>query len=298
MITGTINFNDIKPHSGAQWRAFEEMCFQLFAKQFADKGEPIRREGSGGDAGMEGYIADPEGCAIIGLQAKFFTEKFGADQWRKIDKSVRTALKDNSAACSLKMFVVATPRALNKTENDKWKRYRGGWQQFAKQIGYRSAPKFAHWGASSLESALKENKNRGQLLYWFDYPDFDRERCVQLTRATIEQLGDRYIPGLHTPTECEDHIHIFLRTERSRNTCLDETREAIRHEGLSGLSTEKDWPADCKRLMADCRQYWQAFQDGFGDGVSFPESFAHLASKGNAYHGQRLRLVVNKTFVR
>ena len=107
---------------------------------------------------------DSEGSPVIGLQAKFFPEKFGADQWRKIDESVRDALNDTTADCSLKRFVVATPRAFNKTENEKWKRYQNGWQQHAKQIGYRSAVKFAHWGFSILEGFLKEDKNRGQLL--------------------------------------------------------------------------------------------------------------------------------------
>ena len=266
------------------------MCFQLFAKEFALKGDPTRREGSGGDAGMEGYIADPEGSAIIGLQAKFFPDKFGADQWRKIDESVRTALNDCSSDGTLKEFIVATPRAFNKTQNGQWKKLRIGWQGFAKQIGYRIVPKFVHWGSSALESLLKEDKNRGQLLYWFTYPNFNRERCVQLSRATITQLGDRYIPGLHTPTECEDQIHIFLRTERSRKTFLDETREAIRHEDLGCLATEKDWPDECKKLIGDCRDGWLAFCDGFGDGVSFPESFALLANKGKVYQDHRHKL--------
>ena len=103
-------------------------------------------------------------------------------------------------------------------------------------------------------------------------------------------MGDRYIPGLHTPTECEDQIHIFLRTERSRKTFLDETREAIRHEDLGCLATEKDWPDECKKLIGDCRDGWLAFCDGFGDGVSFPESFALLANKGKVYQDHRHKL--------
>ena len=75
MTKGTIRFGNIKPHGGDQKRAFEEMCFQLFAKQFTREGKAIRREGSGGDADLEGYIADSAGCAIIGLQSKFFVEK-------------------------------------------------------------------------------------------------------------------------------------------------------------------------------------------------------------------------------
>ena len=202
-----------------------------------------------------------------------------------------TAINDCSTDGSLKEFIVASPRKFNKTENEKWKRFRIGWQQFAKQIGYRLVPKFIHWGSSSLESLLKEEKNRGQLLYWFGYPNFDRERCVQLSRATINQLGNRYIPGLHTPTECEDQIHIFLRTERSRKTFLDQTREAIHREDLERLETEKDWPDDCKKLIADCRESWKAFCDSFGDGVSFPESFALLANMGNVYQEQRHKLL-------
>ncbi len=124
MIKGTIKFNSIKPHGGDQRRAFEEMCFQLFATEYASKGEAIRREGLGGDAGIEGYIADSLGCAIIGIQVKFFPEKFGSNQWRQIDESIRTALKDNSVDRSLKRYVVATPREFNKQERTKWESYR------------------------------------------------------------------------------------------------------------------------------------------------------------------------------
>ena len=86
-------------------------------------------------------------------------------------------------------------------------------------------------------------------------------------------------------------MHIFLRTERSRRIYLDETREAVRHERLGDLATEKEWPADCKRLVADCRKLWRTFCDGFGDGVSFPDSFAHLTSQASVYHAQRIKLI-------
>jgi hypothetical protein len=104
-------------------------------------------------------------------------------------------------------------------------------------------------------------------------------------------LGDRYIPGLHTPTECEGQIHNFLRTERSRKIFLDETREAFRHEDWGTLETEKDWLGDCKKLIADCRESWTVFCGGFGDGVSFPDSFALVANMGNAYQEQRHNLL-------
>ncbi len=148
-------------------------------------------------------------------------------------------------------------------------------------------------GSSFLEGALKENKNRGQLLYWFDYPHFHIERCTQLTRATIDQLGDRYIPGLHTPTECEDQIHIFLRTERFRKSYADETRQAVREERLGGLTSEAQWPIQRKRLLAECRKHWLKFIDEFGDGISFPPSFARLGKAGESYHQRRLNLCDN-----
>jgi len=266
------------------------MCFQLFAKEHADKGQAVRREGSGGDAGLEGYIADPSGCAIIGVQAKFFPEKFNSGQWRQIDESVRTALKDNSVDGSLACYVIATPREFNKPERSKWEQYRTEWTQIAAKTGYLPSPKFIHWGSSFLESVLKEDKNRGQLLYWFDYPHFHIERCGQLTHATIEQLGDRYIPGLHTPTECEDRIHTFLRTERFRKTYVDETRQALQKEQLDGLATEAQWPPQRQELLVDCRKHWRKFIEEFGDGVGFPASFARLGKAGGSYHERRLKL--------
>jgi hypothetical protein len=290
VTSGTITFRNIKPHGGDQRRAFEEMCFQLFAREFAARGEAIRREGSGGDAGMEGYIADSTGCAKIGLQAKFLPDKWAPAQWKQIDESIQTALKDNSGDRSLESYVVAVPRELNKVERAKWDKYRADWSRAARETGYFRAPEFIFWGASSLEIALKEDRNRGQLLYWFDHPHFDSERCAQLTRSTIDQLGDRYVPGLHTRTECEEQIHIFLRTERFRSIYLNDTQQALSEERLDGLATGAQWPPERQRLLGECRKCWHKFIHEFGDGISLPASFVALGKAGETYHERRLEL--------
>lgn len=266
------------------------MCFQLFAKRFAAKGEAIRREGSGGDAAMEGYIADTSGRVIIGLQTKFFADKFGPVQWRQIDNSVDTALNDNREDRSLQSYVIATPRNFNKQQYSKWRKHQQQWSTLAKKLGYAPIPKFVHWDCSFLELLLKESQNRGQLLYWFDYPDFDSDRCAQLSSETIKQLGDRYIPGLHTPTECEDTIHIFLRTERFRQRYIEATRKALGNEHEGELPTEAQWPAELKRLLASCRTLWGKIVEELSNTLAFPPSFDGLGKAVDAYHQQSCEL--------
>ena len=103
-----IEFRSICPRGGDQRGAFEELSFLLFAREFRARGVPIRRNGAGGDAGLEGIIAGADGQALIGVQAKFFVEKLGPTQRRDLDESIRTALADNAGDRTLKEIVVTS----------------------------------------------------------------------------------------------------------------------------------------------------------------------------------------------
>jgi hypothetical protein len=73
--TNEIKLTQIRPHAGSQRAGFEEMTYQLFANDYANQGMAVRREGRGGDAGLEGFIEDDGGHVIIGHQAKFFIDR-------------------------------------------------------------------------------------------------------------------------------------------------------------------------------------------------------------------------------
>lgn len=91
-----INFERIRPYRGSRNNGFEELCCQLAGLEPpSEAAEFVRKEGSGGDAGVECYWRLGDGTEHA-WQAKYFF-KLGKSQWQQIDDSVRTALKKRSA---------------------------------------------------------------------------------------------------------------------------------------------------------------------------------------------------------
>jgi len=215
----------ILPRSGGQREAFEELSFLLFAREFRSQGVPIRRNGAGGDAGLEGGIADTEGRALFGIQAKLFDKNFGSTQWRDLGNSIQKA--DNATDGVLREIVVTLPRALTQTQTKKWHTLCTEWGGEAKRLGFQHDVMFSLWDESKLRNLLLTAQNRGVLLYFFDFADFDIPHCCEKTRIAIRALGDRYQPELHTTTGAEAQIHSFLRSERSRQEYLEVARENL-----------------------------------------------------------------------
>ncbi|MBC7819035.1 MAG: hypothetical protein IAG10_19270, partial [Planctomycetaceae bacterium] len=281
-MAASISLKDIKPHEGARWRAFEEMCFQLFAAEFGNEGGVVRREGSGGDGGLEGYICDVNDNETIGLQAKFFDKNLAQGQWNQVNKAVTTALRCNAGAKSLELYVIAVPRNLTKAQRETWTRWKKSWSSVAKALGYAKSPKFELWDESKLQQLLLKPDNRGQLLYWFDFQNFDRARCCQLTDASILGLGDRYIEqshqGLHTRTYCEEGIHRFLRTERSRREFHRQASSFLRELCHAPWRQKKDWSSATKAKARSANRELDEIVRLLRDGISLPSEIGVLAN--------------------
>jgi len=133
---GTVDLKAILPRGGDQEGAFEELSFLLFAREYRTQGVPMRRQGAGGDGGLEGTIADAEGKALVGLQAKFFDDKFDSTQWRGLDQSIHTALEDNVGDFGLREIVVTLPRTLTQRQAEKWTSRCANWTAESKRMGY------------------------------------------------------------------------------------------------------------------------------------------------------------------
>jgi hypothetical protein len=277
-MQGTVDLRGIHPHGGDRRRAFEQLSWLLFARANVHRGLPQRREGAGGDAGLEGALVDGEGHAIVGVQAKFYTDKLESTQWRNLDSSIRTALGENAVDGLLEEIVVTLPRELTPAQLKKWEAYREAWQTEAARLQYRKAVRFTLWGEAALLDLLLRSENRGLLLHYFEVPDFDRERCCHKTRATIRALGDRYQPDLHTPTEAEDQLHTFLRSERCREQFLEEGRNCVHERWRLRNTGRGGWPAQVQELHAAAEVAWERVFPLFGDGLHLPVSFTAVAT--------------------
>jgi hypothetical protein len=273
-----IQFDRIKPRLGSQRKAFEEFSFQLFAREFFSRGRAIRREGAGGDGGLEGFIPGESGRAAIGLQAKYFLGDFKDSWWRQMAESVKTALKANAHHHSLQRHVFCTPLTFTEAQQNKWDDYVRDWQVYALKLGYEVAPDFAHWDRSRLEALLTYSKNRGLLLYYFGYPNFDTTRCSTKTASTIAGLHDRYIPDLHTPVDCEFALHRFLHSDVFWNAFAERTRREAARVLTAPWAIDENWTVPVIEAAKRVEEGRRTIVAELGDGIKLPASFSMVAA--------------------
>ena len=140
---------------------------------------------------------------------------------------------------------------------------------------------FTLWPESRLRDLLLQTTNRGLLLYYFETPDFDAAHCQRKTRTGLKNLGDRYQPDLHTPTDAEDILHTFLRGERARQQYVEEARTQLT-DPSNPPPLDKMWGAKTRALHRAATKAWQEVVPLLGDGISLPASFADLKGKIDA----------------
>ncbi len=276
-MSRSIELKTIRAHTGSHRNAFEELTFLLFAREKKEAGTIRRRDGAGGDGGFEGTVTDQGGKVVAGIQAKFFDQTLGPTQWRDLSESVKTILDDPANKEGLSEVIIALPRNLSQQQEQKWRALLVAWNQWANQKAYLAEIRWTLWDESTIRGMLLKPRHRGLLLHFFEYPDFDSERCNKVSSAAIRQLGDRYLPKLHTATEAEDQVHTFLRSERSRLQYMEEGREAL-PKCLSCRQVEDSWPTHIKSLHGVVIQALRLIRQHLGDGTTLPSSLIALAS--------------------
>ncbi len=201
-----INFSNIKIHDGSKNNGFEELVCQLAHLERPENAKRfVRKEGAGGDAGVECYwILDDN--SEIAWQAKYFMGEMSPSRWSQITKSFKTAVKKHP---NIKSYIICLPidkadsRKVGrggkqvKTVEDEWNAQLVKWQAFATKHG-RSID-INYWGKHELTLSLSRNdaEYSGRALYWFNQPILNSETFNQLTIKTEECLGDRYTADLH-----------------------------------------------------------------------------------------------------
>lgn len=205
-MTVDIDFTKIRDYDGSRNNGFEELVCQL-----AHLEPPIgadffvRKEGAGGDAGVECYWKlknDTE----HGWQAKYFLGQMNPSRWSQIDESAKTALKKHPL---LTKYYVCLP--LDRTDSrkmgkggeqvlsilDQWNEHVRSWERLANDKGM--SVEFVFWGKHELVQRLMSDdpKYSGRILYWFNGPKLSIQhltRCLEKARAV---LGDRFTPEFH-----------------------------------------------------------------------------------------------------
>ncbi len=208
-----VNFSNIRKHKTSQEEGFEELCCQLLSLcPPASKTKWIRKDGSGGDAGVEGLWQLSNKNEIC-LQAKFFF-RLETSQWRQIDESVSAMLQKHPKCTK---YIICLPIDLSdgrkkgkKSQREKWDEQLKKWQQ----IEPTRKIEFMLWGAHELTELLTRNDPlfAGRRHYWFNETVLSSEWLSQRLDEAVANLGDRYTPEMHVELPIARRLNALVRT--------------------------------------------------------------------------------------
>lgn len=201
-----IDFSKIRNHDGSQDNSFEELVCQL-----AHLSPPVnadffvRKEGAGGDAGVECYWKLKDGSEHA-WQAKYFTNNLEPAQWSQISESVETALNKHP---KITKYYICLPRdwtdsrkksksgAMVNSAWNKWEEYVKLWTFKAKGKGMDV--EFDYWGKHEISQMLQRDEPQfaGRALYWFNEPVIHTQLLREIADRSKESLGERFTPEFH-----------------------------------------------------------------------------------------------------
>lgn len=193
----SVDWKYLRTIDGSQRTAFEELCRQLAYYENVPNGSEFLRIGAP-DAGVECYWKLPDGKEI-GWQAKFFTSPPDENQWKQVDKSVKTALEKHP---DLSQYYVCFP--LDRQDPripdeewfmDKWNKRVKKWEELAKEKGIFVS--FHYWGESDIWERLSRSEHRGRYKFWFDKELFDQNWFERQVKPNIANVGERYSAKLN-----------------------------------------------------------------------------------------------------
>ena len=196
-----LDFSKIRSHKGSQHNGFEELVCQLARLHPPDNAQCfVRKEGSGGDAGVECFWALKDGSEHA-WQAKYFLKTITDNQWRQISDSVKTALEKHP---KLKKYYICLP--LNRTDQrkdnkesqlEKWNKKIREWEEIARSKNMNV--KFEFWGESEILDMLSTDDPlfSGRVLYWFNAPILQLQHLKNIAENSKQSLGDRFSSELN-----------------------------------------------------------------------------------------------------
>jgi len=196
-------FDDFNDHGFGKRDAFEKLCCQLFELYGKDKGldtdwrfRDIR--GDGGDGGIEAYWHNADCDEWIGIQAKWFPNTLGQNEYDQIKSSIHHAVE---ARANLHQYIVCIPHDLTSKKKVRENKYSHGedegWQSFVEERK-KEYPELQLelWDEHRITSLLEHHESEGCLRFWFKTTEINPE-CFKLSlEKTTERLSERYKPKI------------------------------------------------------------------------------------------------------
>ncbi|MDP4552344.1 hypothetical protein Q9251_15820 [Alkalihalobacillus macyae] len=201
-----LDFSKIRSFDGSQDNGFEELICQLAHLRKPENARYfVRKEGAGGDAGVECYWKLRDGTEHA-WQAKYFPDKMEDNQWNQISKSVATALEKHP---QLTKYYVCLPRDWTDSRKTtkygkpvhsawiKWEEHVDKWEALAESKGMKV--EFLYWCKHDISLMLQTDDPHfsGRALYWFNEPIIHPQLLQKIALKSREALGERFTPENH-----------------------------------------------------------------------------------------------------
>lgn len=201
-----LDFSKIRSFDGSQDNGFEELVCQLaHLNKPGNANYFVRKEGAGGDAGVECYWKLLDGSEHA-WQAKYFPDRMEDVQWTQITKSVITALEKHP---QLTKYYVCLPRDWTDSRKIgkagklvhsawlKWEEHVAEWNLLADSKGMKV--EFLYWCKHEISLMLQTDNPyySGRALYWFNEPVIHPELLRRIALNSRETLGERFTPENH-----------------------------------------------------------------------------------------------------
>ncbi|MEH7255587.1 hypothetical protein V7111_26105, partial [Neobacillus niacini] len=252
-----LDFSKIRSFDGSQDNGFEELVCQLAHLNKPENASYfVRKEGAGGDAGVECYWKLLDGTEHA-WQAKYFPDRMEDDQWNQISKSVATALEKHP---QLTKYYVCLPRDWTDSRKVtkagkpvhsawvKWEEHVEKWKSLANSKGMKV--EFLYWCKHEISLMLQTDDPQfaGRALYWFNEPVIHPQLLKNIAIRSKEDLGERYTPENHLDLPITNQFDgLGLSPEWKKR--LKENRSIILNQ-LKKLDTEffsnRNFPKDEK----------------------------------------------------
>ncbi len=201
-----FDFSKIRTHDGSQEKGFEELVCQLANLQNPDNANFfVRKEGAGGDAGVECFWKLKDGSEHA-WQAKYFLHEMNSGRWAQISESVETAFQKHP---EITKYYVCLP--FDRTDSrktgrggkqvvsiyDEWCSHVEDWKKLATDQGMQV--EFEFWGKHEICQMLQTDNPHyaGRALYWFNDPILGFEHFTRISEQSKRVLGERYTPEFH-----------------------------------------------------------------------------------------------------
>lgn len=277
-----LDFANIRNHDGSQDKGFEELVCQLAHLMPPDNARYfVRKEGDGGDGGVECYWKLNDDTEYA-WQAKYFLDVITDNQWNEISKSVENALKKHP---KLTRYYICLPRDWTdsrkmvkgkrvKSSWDKWIEHVAQWQQLACEKGMEV--EFQYWCKHDISQMLQVDKPEfaGRVLYWFNKPIVSTEILVKIAEKSKKSLGERFTPEFHIDLPIADKFDCLGLTNRWKKKLKEnfERISEIKEEYLRILKLESNLFGDqtiWNKLNEDIKDFYIEFMYVIAEGDFF-----------------------------